>query len=134
MSEEEVQEETLVGQLGSAGQFLDDDEFDYRILSVLRSTTETPDTFRPALFACMYDDIVTRKMRFATAFKRNVLPLYVSIGGRGRRDLIYGEQVKRGAAVSIGKEIQPPGALDKLFNRRKVDAYERQEAERLDLE
>jgi len=61
------------------------------------------------------------------------LHLSLSVEGKGRVHLIKGEQVQKGGSVSMESEIPPPGIMDKILRREKVEAYERQQAEKLNL-
>ena len=67
---------------------------------------------------------------------RNALKLNISLGGRGRRDLLYAEQVRRGIGINLTKEIPKPNLWDKAFNKEKVEQYEKNKKlqEELELE
>jgi hypothetical protein len=41
----------------------------------------------------------------------------VSVGGRGRRDIIRMEAVSKGHAASVESEIREPNLLQKIYNR-----------------
>lgn len=45
------------------------------------------------------------------------LNLNVSIGGRGRRDIIHMEQASKGGMVNLGGEIEKPGLFTRIFDR-----------------
>ena len=138
MSVEEEQQ-TLVGQFGTEPRLLWRGKFDYRILSIIRPSTETPDTFRPLWYLGLYRGIMEAKknrqsMSLMEIAQDEALRLNLSVGGAGGRRMIYGEQVRRGIPVNVSKEIPKPTLYDKTFRRDVVRAYEQQEAEKLALE
>jgi len=132
-------EEILVSQLGTENKILDKDRYDYRILSKIRPSTENPDTLRGFQYFCLVNEITEAKQNnqiitFSQAMESVALKLNVSVGGGGRRDVLYGEQVKRGIGISLNKEIPKPTLYDKIMRQDMVKQYEKQEAENLELE
>lgn len=132
--EQDVSEEgvSLAHQLGSSEKILLKQQVDMRQLTVLENRNKTPDTLKPLLFWLTYDDIVNKGKTFAESITDNAMHLYVSTGGgRGRRQVIQAEQVRKGGAVSFRSEIEEPGFFAKnIWNRN----WEEKEKERLGLE
>lgn len=132
--EENISEETgsqLVPQLGTSSRKLGDGDIDMRLLTVIMDPTEVPTSLRPVLYALTRDDVTRLKKPFWQSLTENYLHLMVGIGGRGRRDLIRGEQVSQGQAVNVESEIREPGFIQKYITRRN---WEQEEKQRLGLE
>ena len=132
--EEDLEEEAgsqLIPQLGTSTRKLADGDIDMRLLTVIMDPTEVPTSLRPLLYALTRDDVTRRRKPFWEALTDNALHLYVGVGGRGRRDLIRGEQVSKGQAVSVESEIRTPGWIERNLVRRN---WEREEKEKLGIE
>ena len=132
---EEVEEESisLVAQLGSGSKYLLKGKTDVRITTVLRSSEDNPDTLKSALYWLTYDDVVNKNIDFASSVIDNLLHLNIGINGRGRRDILRGEQVMKGGAVTVESEIKSPGWTDRLLRRDKVRQWEEQQREQLEI-
>jgi len=129
---------SLVSQLGSDPKHLIRLEHDMRMLSYITEGHRYPSNFKRLLFLSV-------KARVMACIEKGLpynleeitvdefLHLSLSIENKGRTHLIKGEQVMRGVPVSMESEIPPPGVMDRLFRKQKVEAYERQEAEKLNL-
>lgn len=129
---------SLTSQLGSSPRHLIQLRNDMRMLSYLTEDHRYPPNFKRLLFL----SVKARVMEcIENGFPYNLeqivvdefLHLTLSIEGKGRVHLIKGEQAGKGMSVSMESEIPPPGIMDKVLNRKKVEAYERQEAEKLNL-
>ncbi len=104
MSEEDQQptQGKLVTQLGSDARYLARGKHNMKILSIIEKRLVLPLTY---LDISAQDDSGDELLRDA------LLELYVSIGGRGRRDLIQGEGVMKGAQPNIEAEIERPNII-----------------------
>lgn len=110
----------LSPQLGSDEAILAQGKTDMRRLTVIQKD-DIPRLLymklrskKSTLFATLYDEI---------------LNLNVSIGGRGRRDIIRMENVSKGGVANVEAEIQKPGLIARnTWNRD----WERKELERLE--
>ena len=129
--EREEDSTSLVDQLGSSNRKTVDGDVDMRLLTVIMDPTEVPTSLRPLLYALTRDDVTRRRKPFWEALTDNALHLYVGVGGRGRRDLIRGEQVSKGQAVSVESEIRTPGWVERNLVRRN---WEREEKEKLGID
>jgi len=132
--EEDLEEEAgsqLIPQLGTSTRKLADGDIDMRLLTVIMDPTEVPTSLRPLLYALTRDDVTRRRKPFWESLTDNALHLYVGVGGRGRRDLIRGEQVSKGQAVSVESEIRTPGWIERNLVRRN---WEREEKEKLGID
>ena len=132
--EEDLEEEAgsqLIPQLGTSTRKLADGDIDMRLLTVIMDPTEVPTSLRPLLYALTRDDVTRRRKPFWESLTDNALHLYVGVGGRGRRDLIRGEQVSKGQAVSVESEIRTPGWIERNLVRRN---WEKEEKEKLGIE
>ena len=139
MSENPEKEEILVSQLATEPYLLSRGRLDNRKLTKIRSSKETPDTYAAYLYFGITDTIIeAHKNRVPIginqALLNNSLVLTIGINGDGRRDVLYGEQVKRGVGISLNKEIPRPTLYDKIMRRDIVKKYEQQEAEDMNLE
>ena len=126
--EENLPEETgsqLIPQLGTSSRKLSDGDIDMRLLTVIMDPTDLPTSLRPILYAKTRDDVTRLKKPFWAALVDNYLHLMVGIGGRGRRDLIRGEQVSRGQPVNVESEIREPGFIKKYITNRNWEQEER---------
>src|SRR4030042_2475984 len=129
---------SLVSQLGSSPKFLIKLQHDMRLLSYLTEDHRYPPNFKRLLFLSV-------KARVMTCIENGIsynieelvvdefLHLGLSIEGKGRVHLINAEQVSKGMAGSMEGEIPPPGVMDKILTQKKVEAYQRQEAEKLNM-
>jgi len=135
MSEIDVEREedstSLVTQLGSSNRKIIEGDNDMRLLTVIMDPSEVPTSFRPLLYALTRDDVTRNKKPFWQSLTENALHLFVGIGGRGRRDLLRGEQVSKGGAVNVESEIRTPGWVERNLVRRN---WEREEKEKLGME
>ena len=132
--EENLPEETgaqLIPQLGTSSRKLADGDIDMRLLTVIMDPTELPTSLRPILYAITRDDVTRLRRPFWASLVDNYLHLVVGIDGRGRRDLIRGEQVSRGQAVNVESEIREPGFVQKHITNRN---WEEEERKRLGLD
>ena len=130
MSDVEVRREedteSLVTQLGTAPKKTLDGDVDMRLLTVIRDPTEVPTSVRPLLYVLTRADVTIHRKPFWESLADNALHLFVGVDGRGRRDLIRGEQVSKGQAVSVESEIKEPGFIQKYITRRNWEEEERQ--------
>lgn len=109
---------TLAPQLGSDQKDIDAGRTDMRRLTVI-DKEELP--------FLLYSKIRSRKSRVWKTIHDDLMSLYVSVGGRGRRDIIRMEQVSKGASVDVESEIVRPGMLarnvyDRDWERKQRDA------------
>jgi len=129
---------SLVSQLGSSPKHLIKLEHDMRMLSYIFESHRYPSNFKRLLFLSVKSRVIMC-IKKGTPYNLDeivvdaFLHLSLSVEGKGRVHIIKGEQVNKGGAVSMESEISPPGVMDKLFNKRKVEAYERQEAAKLNV-
>ena len=126
-------------QLGSEPDYVIDDRIDYRILSVLTGSNEKPDTYFSTLYMAVYARLKEARrngehITLIEAANEVNLRLPISIGGRGRKDLLYADQVDRGIGITPRYELPKPSRWDRVFRRDVVRAYEEQQAENLNLE
>ena len=132
--EEDSEEESssqLIPQLGTASNKLLKGDVDMRLLTVIMDPTDIPTSLRPLLYILTRDDVTRRGKPFWEALSDNALHLFVGVGGRGRRDLLRGEQVSKGGAVSVESEIRTPGWIERNLVRRN---WEREEKEKLGID
>lgn len=76
-------------------------------------------------------DLMGMKDPYMRRIKNTFLKTTVGFGGRGRRDAIRGASVDKGAAASIGEEIQKPGWLERNITNRD---WEEKEKKRMGLD
>ena len=132
--EEDLEEEAgaqLIPQLGTSTRKLADGDIDMRLLTVIMDPSEVPTSLRPILYVLTRADVTIRRKPFWDSLSDNLLHLFVGVGGRGRRDLIRGEQVSKGGAVNVESEIKEPGWIQKNITRRN---WEREEKEKLGID
>jgi len=122
---------SLVDQLGSSNRKTVDGDVDMRLLTVIMDPTEVPTSLRPLLYVLTRADVTIHGKSFWESLADNALHLFVGVGGRGRRDLIRGEQVSKGQAVSVESEIRTPGWVERNLVRRN---WEREEKEKLGID
>ena len=122
---------TLIPQLGTSSNKLGGGDTDMRLLTVIRDPTEVPTSLRPLLYILTRADVTIRRKRFWDSLADNALNLFVGVDGRGRRDLLRGEQVSKGGSVSVESEIKEPGFIQKYITRR---IWEEEERKKLGLE
>lgn len=130
--EQDVEEEgaSLAEQLGSSGRILGKGRIDMRILTILKNRNKLPNTLKPLLYWLIYDDIVNNNRDFSESAPDNLMHLYNSVDGTGRRQLIQAEQVRKGGSISFKSEMEDPGFWAKnIWNRN----WEEKERERLGL-
>jgi len=129
--EREEDSTSLVDQLGSSNRKTVDGDVDMRLLTVIMDPTEVPTSLRPLLYVLTRSDVTIHGRPFWESLADNALHLFVGVGGRGRRDLIRGEQVSKGGAVNVESEIRTPGWVERNLVRRN---WEREEKEKLGIE
>jgi len=131
--EEDLEDEggQLITQLGTSTRKLSDGDIDMRLLSVIVDPSEMPTSLRPLLYVLTRADVTIRGKSFWESLADNLLHLSVGVGGRGRRDLIRGEQVRKGGAVNVESEIKEPGWIQKNITRRN---WEKEEKEKLGID
>lgn len=130
--EQDVEEEgaSLSEQLGTSGLILGKGRIDMRILTILTKRKNLPDTMKSTLYMLIKNDVVNNGKTFSEAANDNLLHLLVSVEGKGRRQLIQAEQVRKGGSVSFESEFERPGWLARnTWNRN----WEEKERERLGL-
>ncbi|MBW2672015.1 MAG: hypothetical protein JRD89_01200 [Deltaproteobacteria bacterium] len=111
----------LAPQLGSDADYLGRGQTDMRRLSVI-TEADIP--------LLLYAKIRGRKSRVWRTIYDEFLNLRVSVGGRGRRDIIRMEGVSKGGVVNVESEIQKPN----WFVRNVLDRdWEKKEREKLGL-
>jgi len=131
--EQELEEEgvSLSEQLGSSGTILGKGRIDMRILTDLRNRNKLPNTLKPLLYGLIYNDVVNEDKDFWESAADNLMHLYVAVDGKGRRQLIQAEQVRKGGSVSFEGEIERPNWLARnVYNRN----WEEKEKEKLGIE
>ena len=105
----EVVATTLAPQLGSNAKHLSEGDFDMRKLSIIESKDI------PFL---IYAKIRSKKSKSWGSIYEEFLNLQVSIGGRGRRDIIRMEGVSKGGMPDMSSEIEKPGWLERNVTDR----------------
>jgi len=133
--QEEKEEETapLVNQLGTSNRKTMDGDIDMRLLTVITDPSEVPTSLRPLLYVLTRADVTIHGKPFWDSLADNALHLFVGVGGRGRRDLIRGEQVSRGGAVNVESEIRDYNWLQRNITHRK-EAWAQEEKEKLGID
>lgn len=121
---QDVEGPSLVSQLGSAPYILVDNEFDLPLLTVLQDSENIPDTMRVTAYWLARGRINPRMPKILSDIQ---LKLYVAVGGRGRRDLLRAEQVRKGGAVDVESEIQRPGWVERNITNRDWEEKQRRE-------
>jgi len=106
----------LTPQLGTDFALLARGLTDMRRLSVINESD---------IFLFLYAKIRSRKSRVWRTIYDELLNLKVSVGGRGRRDIIRMEAVSKGGPAQVEAEIRKPGLLAR--NLWKRDWKEREE-------
>lgn len=101
-----------------------------RILTVLDDRKNLPNTMKNTLYWLVYKDIVHDDKNFAESVIENILSLNVAVRGRGRRDLLRAEAVRKGSDIDVTSEIQKPGWVQRNITRRN---WEEDEKEKLGL-
>lgn len=128
---EEEEGSQLIPQLGTGANKLLGGSYDMRLLTVIRDPTEVPTSVRPLLYVLTRADVTIRGKPFWDSLVDNALHLFVGVDGRGRRDVIRGEQVSKGGSASVESEIKEPGFIQKYITRRN---WEEEERKKLGLE
>lgn len=114
--------EALSPQLGTDPQDMDAGRVDMRRLTVI-------DKEHRGLL--LYAALRARSSRAWANIFDTYINLSVSVGGRGRRDIIRMEQVSKGVPVNVESEIQTPNWMARNIYRR---SWEKDEKERLGIE
>jgi len=114
--------EALSPQLGTDPVALDSGRVDMRRLTVLDKEMLGP---------LLYASLRARSTRVWRNILDSYLNLSVSVGGRGRRDIIRMQGVSRGIPQNVESEIQRPNWLARNIYQRD---WERRERERLGIE
>ena len=131
--EQDLEEESnisLATQLGSDAKTLGLGKIDMKILTVLEDKHKTPNTMKPALYWTTYVDVIFNGKNTAEALVDNLFKLNVSARGRGRRDLLRAEEVRKGGQANVESEIEKPGWIERNITRRN---WEQEEREKLGL-
>jgi len=113
----EIVASTLAPQLGSDSETLTQGKIDMSLLSVIEKED------RPLL---IFSHIRGRKFKIWRDIFDLYLKLNVSVGGRGRRDIIRMEGVARGGLPSVEAEIPKPGVLARNIWDRKWKEHQRE--------
>jgi len=92
----------LAPQLGTSRRILQKSDVDMRILSVFE---------KDIIGMLLYAKIKAKKSKVWDLLYDEILHLFVSVGGRGRRDIIRMEIASRGGGANVESEIQKPGWL-----------------------
>jgi len=132
VSEDESGGISLVDQLGTAPGMLQRGELDIVKTAVLLDAQDLPDMFHPIAYLLTRHRLSGSRWCYETA--STILQLSVAIRGRGRADLIRGEQAKRSISIEPEPKITSPSLyqrLRKAVKRRK--SYE-EEMRELGLE
>lgn len=108
---------TLAPQLGSDQRDIDAGRTDMRRLTVIE---------RDELPFILYSKLRARKSRAWKLVHDDLLSLLVSVGGRGRRDIIRMEQVSKGVPVNVGDEIVEPGWISRNLTQRNWERNQRE--------
>lgn len=120
---------SLASQLGTNAKLLAQGKINMKILTVLTDPKNIPRGMRSVVLLQSYADVFGDKA--IGTLVSNYLDLLVSIRGRGRRDLLRAESVRKGGAVDLEPEIEKPGWLERnIWNR----TWEEKEKERLGVE
>jgi len=107
----------LAPQLGSSRKVLQKQEVDMRILSVIE---------KDLIGMLLYAKIKAKKSKVWELLYDDILHLFVSVGGRGRRDIIRMEIASRGGGADVESEIQKPGWLrrnvtDRAWREKQIE-------------
>jgi len=116
---------TMVPQLGTSPRIQANAEWDMRLLSYIVAPEKIPSSLRPVLYALVRRDVVINKKRFWDALADDYLVVVNSIDGRGRNDQIRAENALKGIPVQVHEAPEKPGILDRVFDRQKVEEYQR---------
>ena len=115
---------SLVSQLGSSPGTLQNNEFDMPLLTVIMDSEEIPDTYRCTAYWLARSTINPRMPKILSDIQ---LKLNVAVRGRGRRDLLRAEQVRKGGQVNVESEIQKPGWVERNLTQRDWEEKQRKE-------
>lgn len=107
----------LAPQLGSDRNDVVRGRTDMRRLTVIK---ESELTF------LLYAKLRSRKSKVWETVYNELLSLKVSVGGRGRRDIIRMEGVSKGGMVSVESEIREPGWLARNVYDREWERKQRE--------
>ena len=129
---------SLVDQLGTSLRQLLTLEWDMRKLGYIAANHRYYPNFKRLHFLLVKSRVMKHiekgeQYNLEEIVVDEFLNLSNSLDGRGATMLLRGEQVKQGLGVDTKSDIPPPSFVDKILNRKKVEAYEQQEMEKLDL-
>ncbi len=108
----------LAEQLGSDPIDLGKGRFDMRRLTIISESDKG---------LLLYAKIKSRKSRVWKTIYDEILNLNVSLGGRGRRDIIRMEAVSKGGTAAVESEIIKPGLFARNIYKRGWEDEERKE-------
>ncbi len=122
MSEENIKDVPLLGNLDSAPEITEMGGIDYDVFGVYDEADRA---------WLMYWDVRDSWFgrRISDKFKR----VSIGINGRGRTDAIHGESVKHGAPADVNAMMRRPGIFDRLREIVQPGHFEKQEKERLGI-
>jgi len=109
----------LAPQLGSDRNDVVRGKTDMRRLTVIKESE---------LSFLLYAKLRSRKSKVWETVYNELLNLKVSVGGRGRRDIIRMEGVSKGGMVSVESEIREPGWLARNVYDREWERKQREAA------
>lgn len=109
----------LAPQLGSDRNDVVRGRTDMRRLSVIKESD------KPFF---IYAKLRSRKSKVWATIRDELLNINVSVGGRGRRDIIRMEGVSKGGMVSVESEIERPGWIGRHITDRDWERRQREAA------
>ena len=130
--EREDDSDSLVNQLGTSQRKLLGGDVDMRLLTIIRQPEDIPTSLRSRVFVKTRVNVIDEDKPFWSSLSDNLDCYSVAVEGRGRNDMIRGEQVKRGIAVSVASEISNYSFLEKHLTKRR-EYKEQEEREKLGI-